>query len=97
MESRRNDTFFYTLIAQATTNFPGSKSVSFIDNRPGSAMVIGHDGKINFTFEHHPSWSLCSVDQQVPLEVAIRHLRSLIEPYQLEIHKVVSYEGWQSM
>ncbi|KAJ2964471.1 hypothetical protein NQZ79_g582 [Umbelopsis isabellina] len=96
MESRRNDTFFYTLIAQAFTNFPGSKSVSFIDSRPGSAMVIGHDDKINFTFEHHPSWSQCNVDQQVPLEVAIRHLKSLIEPYQLEIHKVVSYEGWQT-
>lgn len=41
MDSRRNDTFFYTLAAQVTTNFPGSQSVSFVNSRFGSALVIG--------------------------------------------------------
>ena len=30
------------------------------------------------------------------MEVAIRHVKSLIDPFQLEIQRIHSYEGWQS-
>jgi hypothetical protein len=124
MDSRRNDTFFYTLVAEATTNFPGSQAVSFIDSRYGTALVIGrfinivtekyirvangmqlcyqnepnkgHDGKIQFTFEHHPSWSHRSLDEHVPVDIAVRHIKLMIDPFQVEMHKIRSFEGWQS-
>ncbi|CAO3681749.1 unnamed protein product [Umbelopsis ramanniana] len=96
MDSRRNDTFFCTLVAQATTNFPGSQSVSFINSRFGSALVIGNNGEIQFTFEHHPSWSHRSLDQNVPVDTAIRHIKTIMDPFQLEVHKIRSFEGWQT-
>lgn len=59
-------------------------------------ILQGHNGKIHFTFEHHPSWSNRSLDEHVPVEVSIRHIKALIDPFQLEIQRIHSYEGWQS-
>ena len=48
-----------------------------------------------FTFEHHPSWSKLSIDDEIPVNVAKRHIKSVMEPYHIEFGKVKSYHRWQ--
>jgi hypothetical protein len=57
--------------------------------------IIGHGAKLFITFEHRPSWSKLSIDDEIPVSVAKRHIKAVLEPYQMEFGKVKSYHRWQ--
>ncbi|CAO3642480.1 unnamed protein product [Mucor hiemalis] len=87
---------FYTLqINIISTNFPGVRQVSTISKNKDILYIIGHQTKLYITFEHKPSWSKLSVDDEIPVNLAKRHIKSVMEPYQIEFGKVKSYHRWQ--
>lgn len=45
-------------------------------------------------FEHQPKWSNLTIDDAVPLSKAQRHIKSILDPYQIEFTKVHSYFSW---
>ncbi|RCH89960.1 hypothetical protein CU098_006293 [Rhizopus stolonifer] len=86
---------FYTLqINIITTNFPGAKHISVICKKKDILYIIGHQHQFFVTFEHKPSWSKVSVDQEIPVQLAIEHIRSVLEPYKVEFGKVKNYTRW---
>lgn len=57
---------------------------------------IGQDKTFYITFEHKPSWSKVSIDEEIPALVATEHIRSMLEPYRIEFGKVKSFTRWNA-
>ncbi|KAI9473723.1 MAG: hypothetical protein EXX96DRAFT_640963 [Benjaminiella poitrasii] len=77
---------FYTLqIEVISTNFPGTKQLSTVRRR----------NEFYITFEHKPSWSKVSIDEEIALQVTLEHIRSVLEPYKIEFGSVKNYSRWQ--
>jgi hypothetical protein len=49
------------------------------------------------TFEHKPSWSKVSIDDEVPVQTAIDHIRAVLDPYKVEFGQIKSYTRWNGM
>ena len=60
-------------------------------------LCIGQQHQLFVTFEHKPSWSKVSIDQEIPVQLAVNHIRSVLEPYKIEFGKVKSYTRWNGM
>ncbi|KAI9030670.1 FAD binding domain-containing protein [Phycomyces nitens] len=87
---------FYTLEASVTTNFPGTRTMSTVSKDKYMLMVIGHRDKMYFVFEQVESWSHLPMDENVPLAIAQQHIRSVMEPYQIDFGHVYSYYSWKA-
>ncbi|KAG0176904.1 hypothetical protein DFQ28_003390 [Apophysomyces sp. BC1034] len=57
---------------------------------------LGHRNKLYILFEHKPSWSRLTIDDDVPLSMAQRHIKSVLEPYQIEFGNVHAYYRWSA-
>lgn len=58
------------------------------------SIHTGHGQKMYFMFEHQPRWSQLTIDDSVPVAKAQRHIKSIMDPYQIEFTKVHSYFSW---
>ncbi|KAI8090548.1 hypothetical protein BDF21DRAFT_490948 [Thamnidium elegans] len=86
---------FYTLhIDIASTNFPGVRQISTICKNKDILYIIGHQTHLYITFEHKPSWTKLSIDEEIPLHIATRHVKCVMDPYNIEFRKVRSYYRW---
>lgn len=54
----------------------------------------GHQTRLYITFEHKPNWTKLSIDDEIPVALAIRHIKAMMEPFQIEFGKVISYDRW---
>ncbi|KAF7728603.1 hypothetical protein EC973_005830 [Apophysomyces ossiformis] len=90
------NTVYYTLIVSATTNFPGTKTLSTVSKGQDAIFIVGHRNKFYILFEHKPSWSRLTIDDDVPLCIAQRHIKSVLEPYQIEFGEVHAYYRWSA-
>lgn len=54
----------------------------------------GHQTQLHITFEHKLSWSKVSIDDEIPVSLALRHIKAIMEPYLVEFGKVKSYKKW---
>ncbi|KAI9275744.1 FAD binding domain-containing protein [Phascolomyces articulosus] len=93
-ERRKSSSVFYTIEATVTTNFPAARKMAVVNKGPNSLFYIGHrDNRAYISFEHKPKWSQLTIDDDVPLILAQRHVKSIMEPYQIEF-KPLSYRRW---
>lgn len=55
----------------------------------------GHrNNRVFIMFEHSPKWSRLTIDDDVPVKLAQRHIRSTLEPYQIEFANIHAYYRW---
>ncbi|OBZ87619.1 Phenol 2-monooxygenase [Choanephora cucurbitarum] len=93
--STKSTRIFYTLQINVTsTNFPSAKQISVVCKNKDILYIIGQQHQLFVTFEHKPSWSKVSIDQEIPVQLAVNHIRSVLEPYKIEFGKVKSYTRW---
>ncbi|KAI8137559.1 FAD binding domain-containing protein [Fennellomyces sp. T-0311] len=94
-ERRKSASVLYTIEATVTTNFRAARTMAAVSKGRNSLIYIGHrDNKAYISFEHKPRWSKLTIDDDVPLLLAQRHVKSLMEPFQIEFNKVHSYRRW---
>ncbi|KAI8379237.1 FAD binding domain-containing protein [Radiomyces spectabilis] len=87
---------FYTLEATVSTNFPGKRTLSTVTKGQDTLFIIGHKDKLYIIFEHKPSWSKLHIDDEVPLLIAQRHIRNVLEPRHIEFDVVHAYYRWSA-
>ncbi|KAI7847834.1 FAD binding domain-containing protein [Circinella umbellata] len=93
-ERRKSSSVFYTIEATVTTNFPAARKMAVVNKGPNSLFYIGHrDNRAYITIEHKPKWSQLTIDDDVPLLLAQRHVKNIMEPFQIEL-KPHSYRRW---
>ncbi|KAI9300998.1 FAD binding domain-containing protein [Cunninghamella echinulata] len=93
--SIRTNGVFYTMEATVSTNFPGTR-MSVVRKGDNAIFIVAHGEKMYLMFEHQPRWSHLTIDDPVPLSKAQRHIKSVIDPYQIEFTKVHSYFSWSA-
>ncbi|KAI9499433.1 FAD binding domain-containing protein [Zychaea mexicana] len=94
-ERLKSTSVFYTIEATVTTNFPAARKMAVLSKGPNSLFYIGHrDNRAYISFEHKPKWSRLTIDDDVPLLLAQKHVKSIMEPYQIEFNKPHSYRRW---
>ncbi|KAI7900689.1 uncharacterized protein BX663DRAFT_544832 [Cokeromyces recurvatus] len=87
---------FYTLqITIISANFPGLKQISIVSKDRNIIYVTGRESEIYVIFEHKSSWSKTSIDDEIPAQVALEHIRSILQPYKIEFGSIKSYTRWQ--
>lgn len=58
-------------------------------------VYLGHrNNKTYISFEHRPKWSRLTIDDDVPLILAQKHIKSVLDPYQIEFTQVHAYRRW---
>ncbi|KAL0090640.1 hypothetical protein F4703DRAFT_1834341 [Phycomyces blakesleeanus] len=87
---------FYTLEASVTTNYPGTRTMSTVNKGEYMIMVVGHRDRMYFIVEHLESWSHLPIDENALLTSAQQHIRSIMEPYQIDFGHVYSYSSWRA-
>ncbi|CAO3633387.1 unnamed protein product [Cunninghamella blakesleeana] len=93
--SIRTNGVFYTLEATVTSTFPGTR-MSVVRKGEHAVFIVAHGEKMFIMFEHQPKWSNLTIDDAVPLSKAQRHIKSVLDPYQIEFTKVHSYFSWSA-
>ncbi|CEG67233.1 hypothetical protein RMATCC62417_03695 [Rhizopus microsporus] len=91
-----NKRYFYTLqIAILQSNFPSIRQISVIKKNQESVVIVGHQDTLNIIFEHKPSWSKVSIDDEIPVALALGHIKYMMDPFQAEFGRVKSYTKWK--
>ncbi|KAI9314828.1 FAD binding domain-containing protein [Dichotomocladium elegans] len=94
-ERTKSSRVFYTIEATVSTNFPSAKSMASISKDENTVFTVGHtNNKMYISFEHRPKWSRLTIDDDLPLTLAQKHVKSILEPYQIDFIQVHSYRRW---
>lgn len=62
-----------------------------------SVVIVGHQDTLNIIFEHKPSWSKVSIDDEIPVALALGHIKYMMDPFQAEFGRVKSYTKWKGI
>ncbi|KAG1057597.1 hypothetical protein G6F43_000578 [Rhizopus delemar] len=77
------------------TNTQSVKGFSIIKRDQDTLYIIGHHQKAYITFEHRPSWSKTSIDDEIPIHLALKYIKSMLEPFQIEFGQAEGYVKWK--
>ncbi|KAI7892421.1 FAD binding domain-containing protein [Mucor mucedo] len=93
--SQQNTRWFYTLVIDIiSTTYPGVRQIATMSKNKNILFILGHQTHLYITFEHKSSWSKVSIDDEIPLSLALRHIKTMMEPYLVEFGKPRSYKKW---
>lgn len=68
---------------------------TFVNQQMCVGVYLGHrNNKMYISFEHRPKWSRLTIDDDVPLILAQKHIKSVLDPYQIEFTQVHAYRRW---
>ncbi|KAI8985328.1 hypothetical protein BDB01DRAFT_896439 [Pilobolus umbonatus] len=88
---------FYTLkVKVLQTNYPSTKQMSIINKNKDILFITGHNDCLYITFEPRSRWTKVCIDDEVPVQRTLRHIKYVMDPYNIEFGKVEKYTRWEA-